>query len=255
MTVYRLRSARAVAWSPHALTRSVWRAAWDTDRADLIDPTPSSDSLVTTWTDALQGIAPTMATEASRPAYDDSGDYPVITAAAGSRYLSATITSGQIPTGTDTSCVFAVAQGFTTGNIWNYGGTTAASTRRITLDGAGVVTLGVGSSGAGYFVNATASLADPTILTGIMTATYGIFRINGAEVGRVAVAMPTTITSRIRFFANTNSTPSSFGDGAISDVHITTALSDADVLRFEGWLAHKRGITLQGGHPYASAPP
>lgn len=255
MTVRRLRSARAVAWSPHVLTRSVWRAAWDSDRADTIT---ESGGLVQTWANYLGGEpnAATQATEASRPALDSSGAYPVVSGAAGSRFLRAgAIGTGWIPTGTATSVLFAVVQGWTTGNIVTWGGTSGASTRRIEVTNSTSVRLIAGSSGSGYLVDAGASLADPTLLTGIMTATGLIFRLNGTEVGRVSVAMPTTGTSNLTLFANTNGTPGSYGDGAISDVHITTALSDSDVLRFEGWLAHKRGITLQGGHPYASAPP
>ncbi|HEY1035023.1 MAG TPA: hypothetical protein VGE09_08580 [Pseudoxanthomonas sp.] len=243
MSVFRLRRARAVAWSPHMLTRSVWRAAWDSDRADTIT---QAGGIVETWVDYLGGLAPTQVTEALRPTLDSSGGYPVISAAAGSRYLQALggVINGVIPTGTDPSVIFVVARGFTTGNIVSWGGTSAASNRRLGLTGDGSVSLAVGSSGPGFFVNAPASVVAPTLITGVMTATDLILRVNGAEIGRVSGAMPSTGTNLIRLFSNTNGTAGGFGDGAISDLHITTALSDADILRFEGWLAAKRGLSL-----------
>ena len=235
----RLLAGPRAAWSPHRLTRSVWRASWDSGIG------VSNPAGVDSWTDYIGGLAPEQATEGARPALDESGDYPVVSAAAGSRYLTRfTLGTGFIPTGTDTSVIFAVVQGWTTGNILCWGGTSAASTRRIGLDGAGNVTLAVGSSGNGHFVTVPASLVARSLLTGITTADGLSFRINGVEVGRKTIAMPTTGTNLIRLFANTNGTPGALGDGAIADLNITTALSDADILRFEGWLAHKRNIFL-----------
>lgn len=105
------------------------------------------------------------------------------------------------------------------------------------------------------FASTTAITLDQDSIVG-MTSRAGAgqsqSRVNGISEAETITTVPGAGGT---FLGVTNS--GYYWDGDIHEILITSALSDADAERVEGYLAHKWGITarLPGGHPYKTVQP
>jgi hypothetical protein len=80
---------------------------------------------------------------------------------------------------------------------------------------------------------------------------YGNGTLNSAGSSGYTVTSETSIRLGVNPGANTN-----FFNGSMCELMIfNTVLSTTDRQKIEGYLAWKWGVTLPGGHPYASAAP
>jgi hypothetical protein len=88
-------------------------------------------------------------------------------------------------------------------------------------------------------------------LTPSSSAMYGNGILNSSASGGYTVTSETSIRIGVNPFANAN-----YFNGSMCELMIfNTVLSTMDRQKIEGYLAWKWGITLSGGHPYASAAP
>jgi len=70
MSVFRLRRARAAAWSPAMIPRSLMYGWLDAEKAETIT---QAGGAVSSWVDTVTGTAFVQATEASKPGYSATG--------------------------------------------------------------------------------------------------------------------------------------------------------------------------------------
>lgn len=232
--------ARRVAimqWSPRRLGSGLY-AAWDPEeRASLT----LSGGAVSTWVDYVNGVAPTQALGASRPAYGTSGfnSRPIITPDGVDDQLTLTGVPSSIPTGASSFevwCVWnqtALVADTTTRCAITWGGIGAGDVfalQRRVISGANRAGLYVGNGTTGIQpVNLSVDLSGRRIVRGIVDGVATRVDVDGVA-GSALAAVPAISTTRLRIFANALNAPGAFGAGDFSGIFITRLLSAGEVV-------------------------
>lgn len=251
MTAHRLRSARAVAWSPFLLPRSILRAWWNADdwtNAALV--TNDGSGVISSWKDRINGLAVTGATT-TRPTASASSfnsAYAGVTFDGSANTLAST-TLTNLPTGSTPGTLWAVMQNALVSArvVVGYGGT--AYRRILVGSGSALPTIGNGTQTA---AGTTAlSVGTPRIVVGEFGSSTIAVRVNGTQENSAAQTLATD-TTRIRLGASTAAGASNHYSGVLRHVFITTALTADQYQRLEGWIAWDSGMVavLPADHPY-----
>jgi len=252
-----LQGGASVAWSPHALTRSVLRAWWLADDwTNALLATNDGSGLLSSWKDRISLTNPT-ATTTLRPtaaAASFTGTDGVTRAGVtfnGTATAMTTTSITAIPTGATAGEIFIVGN-FTTGTSIGYGTTGGALARRITYSASPAITLSDGST------SLSATIANgPHIVNGWWSGTQMGGSIDGTDLTPVTIATLNTSSARLRLGATVGASPGTFGNGVLRHAMVTTLLDSTLRQRLVGYLAWESGLQslLPSGHPYkASAP-
>lgn len=239
MSLFRLRAARAVAWSPHMLTRSILKAWWDASRSDLV-----TEGATLTFLDSVAGYSAVQATAASQPAYDGTQftfdgtadnlactDSALLTQLGSATPYELWAVTDQQATASDTTQRNAVSVGSNTSG-------TTRSLARVVSSGANRLRSGAGIGG-GTTVTAEETTVDYSgwhvVRSRYDGTTMRVF-IDGVEGASVA-AVPSTSAARVRLGANASNTAGALWNGSIRVVLITSLLSDTDAALLQAWCA------------------
>lgn len=250
-----MRAGARTLWSPDVLSRSVLRAWWCADDHGTSRMTDDGAGLISNWIDRMGGLAVTAVT-AARPTWGAAvfnTAYPGVTFN-GTANAMVTTTLTALPTGAVPGSLVAVAHtaplSTSTAYLVQYGNSSASTGRAIIYGGS---TFTVRFYDGTVQLTSTIPATGPHILCGSWAGTQESGRIDGT-----ALAAPSTIATlntsavRLRLGSNVAATAASFASAAIRHIFITTALSLADMLRLEGWIAWDSGLTglLPASHPY-----
>jgi phage-related protein len=230
------------AWTPSSLGAALkadWRAS------DL------SDGAVASWPDTVAALSPAQATGSLQPVKSATAcnGQPGVTFDGVDDLLSVESTTG-IPTGS------------TSGEIWIAAVSAAnnGTTQPFVRYGAGVGAYrGVAktSSRTISVSDGTTTVLDPPILD-ISAGIVGGIYVNGAYARQYNGNLNTrlsgtlnTATTRVRFGSDTNNTPAAWMNGVLCEVAVTTALSESDRQKLEGYYAFRYAMPLlPWNHPY-----
>jgi hypothetical protein len=231
MSVFRFRRGRAVAWSPYLLGNDLL-AYWDA-RYGITE----SGGLVSSWVDRKHGYDAVQATEASKPSWDgewvtaDSNDDDQLTLAA----LPSGIPSGATPSWD----WFAVdmLDAASSQTVGGWGGASSITGRRITTTSSGRFqsAVGNGSSTVGATNPSTSTVLGRHVLCAKVSATETEMVVDGMGMTPVAV-VPSTGTSRLRFFSSPYNTANLFANARIAARLITRPLSAGREAILTRWL-------------------
>lgn len=262
-----LTGTPAATWSPSDLGAALkgWWKASDHGTARMTD---DGAGLISSWTDAVSGVAVTAAL-AERPTWSATSlnsAYPGLTFnGAGSATNGMTNTSyAALPTGSTAGEIWLVGtQAFPgsngqTGVAVGYGGT-SADRRRLIRVATSTVSRGRIDDGSTSLTD-TAIVADGSIiLGGNWSGTTEGGRINGniMNPATATIVSLATLGTRLRIGAGNATTVASTWAGVISEVIVTTTLTVLQRQQLEGYWAWAFGLTsiLPAGHPYKSARP
>ena len=249
MSVLRLRSARAVAWSPHLLTPSVLLGFWD---AEAVGSLSLSGDAVITWTDLVGGYAPTQGTADARPTYSATSfnGRPGVAFDGTDDFLSLTGVPAAFPIGADPAEVWLLTSQLVpvsdTGLrvAFSYGGTVNANGRRFNRAVVNGMSRASYTSGNGNAANtATNSLVDyvgTRALRYVYTGTalrVDVDRIEGTETATTSA----TIDTRLRIGTSLG-TPAAFWQGVHNAILVTKPLDATQAAFMWSYLDGRRGV-------------
>lgn len=243
MSVFRLRRARAVAWSPYMLTRSVLRAWWNAD--DWTIPllvTNDGDGLISSFKDRIQVInaAGTTTQRPTAAADSFSGGRAALTFNDSSNALTTASVSGLLPTGSAPGELFCVANIVGPGTMLAYGGTSGAVARRLSLNADGTYKVDDGVTAATSPVIA----AGPHIFHGWFDGTSIGGSVDGVAFDSVTAADAlNTGTTRLRM-SSTLGTIGNYVGGPMRHFIVTTLLTQAQRDQLTRWLAADSGVSV-----------
>jgi len=246
------RSSRPL-WTPDSLGADL-KAWWDADDHGTARMTDDGLGLISSWTDRVSGIAVT-GTLGARPTWGAAA-FPNSKAGLtfdGVANTLRTTSFAGLPVGSTPGEIHVLATGTTTGRILCDYGTGVATLRRLYMSGSTVRASdgSINSAGTGPVWNG------PAIAGAIFGPTTVDARMNGADQVGGTGATLNTGTTRFAIGSTSATTAASFWVGATRHVLVTLALSAANRLRLEGYLAWDSGLNalLPSTHPYVNHPP
>lgn len=259
----RLLAGPRAAWSPHRLTRSVYRGDWNAD--DYVRMTDDGSGVISAWTDGIAGISPTAATTA-RPTWSatswlglDGIERAGVTFN-GSNSMTATST-GSLPAGAEAGEIYVIASTVSPNQQRYFGyGRTDAQGRRVGMTGS-TLRLQADNALTGQVAQVTDPVNvayGPVIARGYWSGTtVGIAANGGDMVFNTEITALDTPTDRLRLGSSIGPTAAQSLVGILRRVIVTTPLSEANRYRMEGYLAWDSGLQslLPSGHPYRNAAP
>lgn len=219
-----------------------------------------SDGAVSSWADAIGGLALAQATGDAQPvkaATSFNHAYAGVTADGTDDYLRVEATTG-LPTGSDAGEIWVVAQvQSTSGNRtpFRYGGLANDTFRTLRVQattGQARATTSALSAGA----ESAGSVLGLHILQGGFSGTQATGRVSGTESAAGTIAALNTSTTRTTLFGTNANTPTEFAQAVVSDVMVVNGLlSLSQRQALEGWIAVNRGLRhrLPFHHPYRFA--
>jgi hypothetical protein len=227
MTVRRLRSARAVAWSPYIIPRSLLCAYWD---AALANSITESGGAVSSWRDVIAGVDTAQATEADRPNLVDGWIY----GDGLSKCLRVTPVPTAIPTGSNSAWDwYVVDQNVPASNTsalpvlggWgaNTGGTQRTVTR-VVVDGVNRARLNSGSIAGNLVTNLNVDFTGRHVVCAKVSSTHIDIAVDGVGATPVAMSQAIGTTSYVSHFSRPSNTPGAWFAGGIAARLITREL-------------------------------
>jgi hypothetical protein len=221
---------------------------------------------VTTWTDRIQGLAPTQASASLKPiksATSFNSTYPGVTGDGVDDLLRTTTNVSLLPTGSTAGEIWMLCQylgaGSTAGGktLFNYGTSAASSGRQISRTNVSNVNRFLASDITVQLIDTTTDFSSPAIVQGAWSGITESGRINGAATSpsSTTIASLNTGTAAIDIFANTSNTNPA--NCVIAEILVTTALALGEQQQIEGYWAWNYGLTalLPSNHPYKNNAP
>lgn len=241
------------------LTRSVLAAWWNADdHASSLLMTDDGSGLISSWKDCINGTNLT-ATTTARPTWGATA-FNGRAGVAGdgvANGLSLTGVPTYLPTGAAPSEIWAVCQDTASGaSVRVAGGYGVGATGRSVRMNSSPSAMGAIGDAVGI-VDAQFPAGGFYIMGAIFTGTELLGRCNGRPFSSSAALVPATSTTRVRMFSNIGTSLASLWQGPIRHFLITRAMTAAQRLQLEGYLAWNSGLqaSLPDSHPYKGSPP
>lgn len=254
-----LYGGSGVPWSPYMLGRSLLAEWWCAD--DHAVPalmTDDGDGLISSWKGRINGTNLTGTTTA-RPTWGATSfnGLPGVTADGVANGLSLTGVPSYFPTAALPSEIWVVCQdtgsGATTRVIGGYG--VGATGRAIRVLNSPALISAIGDSTSIFDTSFPAG--GSYVMGAIFTGTELLARCNGRAFSSSAALVPNTSTTRVRMFSNIGGSLSNLWQGPVRHFLITRAMTAAQRLLLEGFLAWDSGLQslLPDGHIFKYARP
>lgn len=228
------------------------KAWWDADTG-LVD---DGAGLISSWTDHVASIAAT-ATTTARPTLGAASfnQRAGLTFDGTANCLVSTSISA-LPNGAAPGMIFCLFNdtGSTTGHVFDYGGSTAATDRTISIVGTAPARLMRNSDASTNLTVTAPTVAGKHVLGGAWVPDQEYAYVDGQSVRPASAAIATlnTGTTRLRIGSNNGAAGANFATGVLRHAIVTGRLLDFQRAQLVGWLAWDGGIPdrLPGNHPF-----
>lgn len=225
------------------------KAWWAADDHGTANMTDDGSGLISNWVDRIGAMALT-ATAGARPTWTADGFADAFAGLTFDGVADCMVSTslGTLPTGSTAGEIWVIFRSLDTDvesdRIVAYGGDSGATSRQITLLSSNHDAPRAGDGVSFNGNNVTGSL-DPCIVGALYKATTVSGWVNASDMDNDGtIASLNTGTTRMRIGARNLSAADAFAKCVISDVLITTELTDDERDALRSWAAHARGVAL-----------